>query len=120
MKRYIKSSEADSVMLLQTDKIEEDSYTNYLFNIVVNGKTVGDCSVLVDKNYAYCERIDINKDQRNQGFGTNALYKLADMFGDIVVAPDNEDAKRLYERIVCEYNGNDADYIDQGYGVYRI
>lgn len=35
MKRYIKSSEADSVMLLQTDKIEEDSYTNYLFNIVV-------------------------------------------------------------------------------------
>lgn len=42
------------------------------------------------------------------------------MFGDIVVAPDNEDAKRLYERIGCEYNGNDADYIDQGYGVYRI
>ena len=70
MKRYIKSSEVDSVMLLQTDKIEEDSYTNYLFNIVVNGKTVGDCSVLVDDNYAYCERIDINKDPPAYGEGS--------------------------------------------------
>lgn len=109
-----------NIELIKTYENEEDSYTNICFDIQVNGVTVGDCSVLVDETSAYCERIDINEDQRNQGYGTAALQELSSEYGDIIVAPDNEDAQRLYDRIGYEYSGEDADYIDQGFGVYRI
>lgn len=69
---------------------------------------------------AYCERIDIDEEYRNNGYGTSALNELSEMFDGITVAPDNEDAKRLYERIGCESRYENADYIDQGFGVYDI
>lgn len=108
------------ITMIQTYENREDSYTNYCFDIMADGVKVGDCSVMVDENSAYCERIDINEDQRNKGYGTAALQELSSMYGEVIVAPDNEDAQRLYDRLGFEYNGEDADYIDQGYGVYRI
>lgn len=50
---------------------------------------------------------------------------LKETYGAVVTAPDNEDAKRLYERIGEEYSGiygveNDFSYEDQGFGVYTI
>ena len=79
--------------------------------------TVGYCTV-ISNGAAYCERIDIDEPFRNCGYGTAALRDLSEMFGGIVVAPDNEDAKRLYDRI--GYESYKYDYIDQGFGVYEI
>lgn len=107
-------------MLRMTTEIKEDSYTNQIFEIIENGAVVGGCSVMVDENSAYCERIDIDEEYRNHGYGTAALRELSEMYGSVIVAPDNEDAQRLYDRLGCEYTGDDADYIDQGYGVYEI
>lgn len=107
-------------MLKMTREIKEDSYTNQIFEIIENGAVVGGCSVMVDENSAYCERIDIDEEYRNHGYGTAALRELSEMYGSVIVAPDNEDAQRLYGRLGFEYTGDDADYIDQGYGVYEI
>lgn len=108
------------VSIKVTHTYEEDSYTNILIDIYNDSTKIGDCSLMVDENSAYCERIDIDEEYRNHGYGTEALYKLSSEYDGVVVAPDNEDAKRLYERIGREYDGDDADYIDQGFGVYKI
>lgn len=120
MKVYISASAEPDVRLVQTYEREEESYTTYCFDITADGMKVGDCSMMVDENSAYCERIDIDGNHRNKGYGTAALQELSSMYGEIIVAPDNADAQRLYERLGYEYNGEDADYIDQGYGVYSI
>lgn len=107
-------------MLKMTRTFEESSYTAIAFDIIENDQIVGGCSIMVDDNSAYCERIDIDEEYRNRGYGTAAFTELSEMYDGIIVAPDNEDAQRLYDRLGFEYNGEDADYIDQGYGVYRI
>ena len=107
-------------MLTLTREITEDSYTNRIFEIMESGATVGGCSVMVDDRFSYCERIDIDEAYRNRGFGTAALRELSELYGGIVVAPDNADAQRLYERIGSAWTDDLADYIDQGYGVYCI
>lgn len=109
-----------AVKLVETGRYEEESYTNVMYDIVVDGDVVGDCDVLVDDEYAYCERIDIHDDMQNKGYGTSALNELSRMYDGIVVSPDNEDATRLYRRLGSDYNGESADYIDNGYGVYII
>ena len=106
--------------LNETRRIEEDCNTNIIFDIVENETVVGGCSIMVDEKSAYCERIDIDEEYRNNGYGTSALNALSDMFGGIMVAPDNEDARRLYERIGYEYGDESTPYIDNGYGVYKI
>ena len=82
-----------------------------------------------DNDTCYIERIDINEEYRGQGIGTevlkNTLYSEYGFYS-VVVAPDNDDAKRLYERIGTEYTSPmdddecDFSYNDQGYGVYVI
>lgn len=99
---------------------EDESHKNVMIDIINDGTKVGERSLMVDENSTYCERIDIDEEYRNHGYGTKALYALSDEFGGVIVAPDNEDAQRLYDRIGREYSGEDADYIDQGYGVYMI
>lgn len=108
------------VSIKVTNTYEEDSYTNITIDIYNGSTKIGDCSLMVDESYAYCERIDIDEEYRNHGYGTEALEQLSSKYDGVVVAPDNEDAKRLYERIGREYDGDDADYIDQGFGVYKI
>lgn len=104
-------------MIKETSRTQEDSYEAISFDIIENGITVGGASVMVDEKSAYCERIDIDEAYRNNGFGTAALYELSSMFHGIIVAPDNEDARRLYDRI--GYESSD-DMYDQGFGVYEI
>ena len=104
-------------MIKETARTQEDSYEAISFDIIENGATVGYASVMADDNSTYCERIDIDEQYRNHGFGTAALEELSRMFGSIIVAPDNEDAKRLYERIGYEFFD---DMYDQGFGVYEI
>lgn len=107
-------------MLRMSQTIEEDSYKNIVFEIIENGTVIGGCSIMVDDSYAYCERIDIDEQYRNRGYGAAALNELSEIFNGIVVAPDNKDAKRLYDRLGYEYSGDGTEYIDQGYGVYKI
>lgn len=100
------------------------------FDILANGEKVGTLSIIDHFNdgndVAYVERIDIDEAFRGQGIGTTVLTSLLkETYSAVVTAPDNEDAKRLYERIGEEYSGiygveNDFSYEDQGFGVYTI
>ena len=104
-------------MLIETVKQYEESYTSISYDIVIDGVTVGYASVMVDDKSAYCDRIDILKQYRRRGYGTAALYDLSRIYNGVIVAPDNEDARRLYERIGSPSND---DFYDQGFGVFDI
>lgn len=107
-------------MIRVTHETHEDTYTAVNYDIIQNGTTVGYASVMANDNGAYCERIDIDPEYQRRGYGTAALLELSAVYGGIIVAPDNEDARRLYERIGTEANGVNTDIYDQGYGVYKI
>lgn len=98
----------------------EDGYTSETRNIMVNAEKVGFVNLMIDEEYTYCECIAICEEHRNKGIGTQVLEELSSEFCGIVVAPDNEDARRLYERLGREWVHEDAGYIDQGFGVYEI
>ena len=114
-----------------SDTSQEEDY--HFYDIIVDGHTVGTIDLLDHFNdindVCYVERIDIDEDNRGKGIGTEVLTKaLWDICGyrSVVVAPDNERAKSLYERIGKEYEyqpwncETDFGYNDQGYGVYVI
>lgn len=87
----------------------------------VSGREVAWASILTSEDSpAYVERIDVDEAERGKGIGTEVLEKLASHYGEIIIAADNERANRLYERLGSEYTGEDAPYIDQGYGVWMI
>lgn len=100
---------------------EEASYTSMEYVMMLDGKEIGCASLIVDSESAYCERIDIDEAYRNQGHGTKLLKTLSSEFGSVFVAPDNEDAQRLYDRIGFDVT-SEGDWwaVDQGYGVYEI
>lgn len=102
-----------------TKEHEEDCYTCVEIDICKDGQCIGGCCLMVDEKSAYCEQLFIDEEYRNHGYGTEALEQLSSMYGVVTVAPDNEDARRLYERIGREHTGQDAGF-DQGYGVYEI
>lgn len=88
---------------------------------IADGIEVGQASVLLGEDGAYCERIDIDEQYRNRGFGTAFLKALSEIHSDIYVAPDNADAQRLYDRLGYDVTDNGDWYmVDQGFGVYRI
>ena len=100
--------------------------TNSTYYEILKGETkVG--GIIFNDEYdgrAYLENIDVDADYRNQGIGTEAMKIFAELNRDrgIYFAPDNEDAKRLYDRIaeemsVSEYNEYGGN-MDQGYGIY--
>ena len=113
-----------------SDTAEEQDY--HEFEIFADDEKVGTIEVVDrfsdDNDTCYVERIDVDEAFRGHGIGTEVLTStLWNECGYryVVVAPDNEDAQRLYERIGEEYNfipGCDQDfgYSDQGYGVYVI
>ena len=104
-----------------TQSAEEDSYKVEYYDILSDGEVVGDCNIMVSDTGAYCERIDIKDEHQNKGHGTAALNLLSDMYNGVMVAPDNKDSARLFERIGNDVSdSNSAYYYDQGYGVYSI
>ena len=114
----------NTVEIILKKVVEDDEEGNaYYFDILANGQKAGTASVMAngeDDNYAYCDLIVVDPEMRNRGIGTAALQQISDRWYGVEVAPDNEDAQRLYERIGCESDWENAAYVDQGYGVYRI
>ena len=106
--------------LVEESVLEEDGYTSKVFGLSIDGVSVGEASVLTSSTGAYVERIDIDESKRNRGLGTDFLRLLSEHLGGIYLAPDNADAQRLYARIGQDYHGADAEYVDQGFGVYAI
>ena len=113
-------SSSGAVTLNVENSTEEDGYTYDNIAIMLDGKEVGTIGMVADENEPYLERIDIDEEYRNKGIGTDALRLIAEKYGEFLIAPDNEDAKRLYERYGDESTSDNAAYIDQGYGVYSI
>jgi len=93
-----------------------------LFDIKVFGQVIGGGSMMEDEDDCYLERLDIDEAHRGQGYGTQALYALRDIFGTYYLAADNEGAHRLYSRVAWEMSSEDYNRfgfaIDQGYGVH--
>ncbi len=115
----------DTIVRRTTFDVEEDNERDVGYYYYVNDMPVAYASVRIFKDSTYVERIDVDDDYQNMGFGTRILKQLADEYGDVYVAPDNEDAKRLYERIGYDKVGsrayNESYYaVDEGYGVYSI
>ena len=111
---------SDAVTLNVKKSTDMDTYTYDNIAIMLDGKEVGTIGMVADENEPYLERIDIDEKYRNKGIGTDALRLVAEKYGEFIIAPDNEDAKRLYERYGEESNSDNAPYLDQGYGVYSI
>lgn len=95
----VSNSTANGEVTLKVKKsTAEDDYTYDNIAIMLDGKEVGTIGMMADENEPYLERIDIDEAYRNKGIGTDALRLVAEKYGDFLIAPDNEDAKRLYER----------------------
>lgn len=101
------------------EQIEEES-TVVGYDIVSDDTTVGAMTVMNSYTGAYVERIDVDEQYRGRGIGTDALLQASIMYGGITVAPDNERAARLYQRLGTESRYEGAEYVDQGFGVYDI
>lgn len=108
------------IEIIEVRRQTEDSYQAIGYSIRLDGVEIGTAGVIDGEPIAYVERIDIDESQRNRGYGSKALQRLSDLYGEIIIAPDNEDAQRLYDRLGQEYHGDVADYLDEGFGVYRI
>lgn len=116
------AASSEAVELAETAKYTLDNDVEYMYRARVRGVEVGSASVIVyDDGDAYVERIDVDDGYRNRGYGTAMLKQLAAMYGDVYVAPDNDDARRLYARLGDDVTGKGSwGYVDQGYGVYAI
>ena len=101
----------------------KEMFTNG-YQIIVNGQEIGFFQFYAGEDELeepiYLERIDISEAYRNQGYGTQALRQIAQEFGHIYFAADNEDCQRLYERIADHCTLPNADYVEQGFGVYEL
>ncbi len=95
-----------------------DYGTQEFIEIHADGKKVGSMNVLhYESGETHIDRIDIDDDEQNKGYGTEALQ----MFPGAYVVPDNADAARLYERIGSEVRVTDEfSSLDEGFGVYTI
>lgn len=107
-------------MWMQADDESGDSYG---YDIEAGGEKIGTIScVRYADGTQLIERIDIDEDRRCHGYGTQAIKAAADMAdGCTFIVPDNADASRLYDRIGWQWDRDDEwQYLDQGYGVYRV
>lgn len=99
-----------------------DDGVEYMYTARVGGVGIGGASVIVyDDGDTYVERIDVDDGYRSHGYGTAMLKQLAAMYGGVYLAPDNDDARRLYARLGDDVTSKGSwGYVDQGYGVYAI
>lgn len=116
------SAEAEAVEIAETATYSVDGGVEHMITAHVGGVDVGGASVIVyDNGDAYIERVDIDGGHRNRGYGTAMLKQLAAMYGDVYLAPDNDDARRLYARLGDDVTSKGSwGYVDQGFGVYAI
>lgn len=109
-----------SIEIKEIGRVDEDTYSAIQYTILADGVAAGRINVQVDENFAYCADICVWEEKRNAGIGTAALKALVSEYGSVIIAPDNEDARRLYDRLGSEWVNEEAGYIDQGYGVYEL
>jgi len=113
-------------MDIETTKFEElGTWITYENKIIVDGQLVGKAYTMVDsedEDQTYLETIDIDEDFRNQGFGTQAINKLAEQTDLLYFAPTDENNQRLYKRIAYDMEEamSDVPEVDQGFGVYFL
>ena len=98
----------------------EDNYSYVGMDILCDDTIIGRMSLMVDEKSCYLERIDIDEDKQGKGYGTSAMRQLTQLYDTVYAAPNNPDSQRLFMRIGEPYDADEADYVDQGYGVYRI
>ena len=106
--------------LVKTWERLEEGYTVVGYEIVSDDTTVGAMTVMDSCTGAYVEGIVVEEQYRGHGIGTDALLQASSMYGGIAIAPDNERAARLYQRLGTESRYEGAEYVDQGFGVYDI
>lgn len=118
-----------NVELTITKKIEdEDANAVYTYcDITADGQVVGDVEVVTDydqdeeDSIAYIERIDVYEEYRGKGIGTEVITLISNAHAFAVLAPDNERARSLYERLGEDFSSDEVyGYCDQGFGVYRV
>lgn len=107
-------------IILVNQTTDEYEGTFYAYNLVSCGQVIGSATVKEDDDKAYLTSIDIDDGFRNNGYGTIVTRTLSEMFDGLYVAPDNEDANRLFWRIGWGIPWEKAAHLDQGYGVYYI
>lgn len=107
-----------TVTLKPTYTIDEHTYTQAGYTILVDSLPIGAVALFVGEHDAYLERIDIDAEHQGQGFGSLAISLLLAIYPGIYTAPDNPDSQRLFARIGTETSSYPE--VDQGYGVYTL
>lgn len=101
----------------------EGQWKTYRYDIFEDGVKVGDATVVEPpedgNDETYLEYIEIKKEFRNKGIGSEAIKDIANKYWFLFFAALDENSARLYDRIANHYEVNTPE-IDQGYGVYYI
>lgn len=99
-----------------------DTYLSEAYAMHIDAREIGGAEILTSETGAYVERIDIDSENdRGKGYGTALLQELSSIYGSITIAPDNEGAQRLYDRLGTDVSTRGDNWaIDQGFGVYEI
>lgn len=94
------------MVILTQKNVEYYGETKFFeMNIMHDGLRIGYVELFVtfyedgDEKSAYVKSIEIDETHRNCGYGTEVLKSLALEHEGIYIYPDNEGAKRLYERL---------------------
>lgn len=105
---------------------DETTCTSRFYTLAEDGREIGEATMEVyDDGTNYLARLDVNEDERGKGYGTALIQKLVEIYGSVIVTPDNEDAARLYARLGTSIEGTplyDESFfaLDNGFGVYSI
>lgn len=99
--------------------IGQNEETCKVLEIWEEGVCVGGASISIYDEGTLIDRIDIYPEYRNKGYGSQALKELAWEYV-CYIAPDNEDAARLYSRLGEETYENGWYGFDCGFGVFRL
>lgn len=102
------------------EDLSNDDTKAYEADIEVDGQTVGYVEFTDTDDDIIISNILVKDEFRNQGIGTAVLKQMISEYYSVTLAPDNEDAKRLYERLGFEEVTSDAPEIEQGFGVWTI
>ena len=102
------------------EELSSDETQAYETDIKLGDKVVGFVEHTDTDDDAIISNILIKEEFRNKGIGTAVLKQLISEYYSVTLAPDNEGATRLYERLGFEELTTNAPEIDQGFGVWKI
>lgn len=112
-----------------TKTARSELWASVWLDILVGDEYVGEATLSryywedAGHEYTHLERIDIDKDFRNKGYGRAAIDVMCKTFGRIVAAPDSDNSERLFARIgdiVDRRDDMEESHLDIGWGVYEF